>query len=59
MFLFCDEECAGAPNCNLNGTKLETCSKAPLTGFNRSGSCEYLEGDRGRHLVCAEVTNEF
>lgn len=44
---------------NINGKKLEICSTDPLTGYTRSGFCEYLPSDRGRHLVCAEVSEEF
>ena len=44
---------------NVLGTPLETCSLSPLTGFNRSGSCQSLDRDYGVHGVCSEVTAEF
>jgi len=44
---------------NLNGGRLEPCSFDPMTGFTRSGYCEFLPNDRGRHLVCAEVSQDF
>lgn len=44
---------------NVLGGPLETCSRAPLTGFYRNGCCDTGPGDRGLHLVCAEVTGEF
>jgi uncharacterized protein (DUF2237 family) len=44
---------------NVLGTPLETCSLSPLTGFNRSGSCQFSERDHGVHGVCSEVTEEF
>ena len=40
---------------NINGTPLEQCD--PQTGYNqRSGYCEWLPEDAGRHQVCAEMT---
>ena len=44
---------------NLNGSRLQVCSKKPLTGFMRTGFCSYSPQDRGSHLVCAEVSEEF
>ncbi len=44
---------------NVLGTPLEVCSTAPMTGFYRDGCCETGPQDRGRHVVCAEVTAEF
>ena len=52
LLSFGDVPCVGS-RCNLNGGSLETCSMEPLTGYTRNGACEYLEGDKGRHLVCA------
>ena len=52
------EECQG-DSCNLLGKKLQDCSTSPMTGYSRSGSCDYYQGDSGRHLVCAQVTKEF
>jgi len=31
----------------------------PVTGFMRDGYCRYTEEDRGRHHVCAVVTQDF
>jgi uncharacterized protein (DUF2237 family) len=44
---------------NVLGDKLQTCSLEPLTGFYRNGCCETGEDDRGRHVVCAKMTDEF
>ena len=44
---------------NVLGTPMDTCSLSPLTGFNRSGSCQSPEQDHGVHGVCSEVTEEF
>ena len=44
---------------NVLGSRLETCSLSPLTGFNRSGDCQSVKQDPGAHTVCSEVTQEF
>ena len=44
---------------NVLGTPLQDCSLDPLTGWTRSGCCETGPRDRGRHIVCARVTEEF
>lgn len=44
---------------NMKGTKLESCSVNPLTGFNRDGYCSNNFFDGGKHLVCAKMTKEF
>ncbi|NJL04662.1 MAG: DUF2237 domain-containing protein [Chloroflexaceae bacterium] len=44
---------------NVLGTPLEVCGTAPMTGFYRDGCCETGPQDRGRHVICAEVTAEF
>lgn len=44
---------------NLLGNNLKPCSFDPITGFTRSGYCEFVPSDRGRHLVCASVTKNF
>jgi uncharacterized protein len=44
---------------NVLGTELEICCTAPLTGFYRNGRCETGADDRGVHVVCAQVTEEF
>ena len=44
---------------NVLGEPLQPCSKDPTTGFYRTGSCETGPGDRGVHVVCAVMTDEF
>ncbi|WP_416877613.1 DUF2237 family protein [Litorimonas sp.] len=44
---------------NVLGKPLEPCSTDPMTGFFRNGCCETGPSDRGRHIVCAVVTDEF
>lgn len=44
---------------NVLGTDLEPCSMDPLTGFYRDGCCNTGAGDRGVHVVCAEMTADF
>ena len=44
---------------NVFGAKLEPCSTDPETGYLRDGFCRDLEDDRGRHEVCAVMTEEF
>jgi len=44
---------------NLLGGLLQPCSMDPLTGWYRDGCCAAGETDDGKHLVCAEVTDEF
>ena len=44
---------------NLLGNTLEICSKDPMTGFFRDGTCRINEEDFGSHSVCAVVTQEF
>jgi hypothetical protein len=44
---------------NVVGTDLEPCSTDPLTGFYRDGDCRTGADDRGVHVVCARVTEEF
>lgn len=44
---------------NVLGTALELCCGAPITGFYRDGFCNTGPQDLGRHVVCAEVTDEF
>ncbi len=44
---------------NILGTPLQTCSTDPMTGWFRDGCCETQAADRGRHLVCAVMTDEF
>jgi uncharacterized protein (DUF2237 family) len=44
---------------NVLGGALETCSTDPLTGWKRDGCCDTDAADRGMHVVCAVVTDEF
>lgn len=44
---------------NILGSKLTTCSKEPLTGFFRDGTCYSNAQDQGNHSVCAKLSNEF
>ncbi|MDX2303109.1 MAG: DUF2237 domain-containing protein [Microscillaceae bacterium] len=44
---------------NVFGQPLEPCSLSPLTGFYRDGCCNTDEYDRGSHVICAQVTQEF
>lgn len=44
---------------NVLGAKLEPCSVDPLTGWFRDGCCRTDGHDRGMHVVCAEMTEEF
>ena len=44
---------------NVYGGPLHPCSRNPVTGFFRDGSCRTCEEDTGSHTVCAEMTAEF
>jgi uncharacterized protein (DUF2237 family) len=44
---------------NVLGTTLKPCSTDPMTGYFRDGCCNTDESDRGSHVVCAEMTEEF
>jgi uncharacterized protein (DUF2237 family) len=44
---------------NLLGLPLEPCSTSPMAGFFRTGCCETDERDLGKHVVCAQMTEEF
>ena len=44
---------------NVLGGKLQSCSMDPKTGWYRDGCCETGPEDRGRHIVCAVMTDEF
>lgn len=48
-----------AADLNVLGTSLQTCSLIPLTGWSRDGCCRGAPDDRGMHLVCVVVTEEF
>ena len=44
---------------NVFDELIEECCANPITGFYRDGFCHTDEFDRGLHVVCAQVTNEF
>lgn len=44
---------------NVLGEPLAPCSTQPMTGWFRDGCCETQAQDRGRHIVCAVMTDEF
>lgn len=44
---------------NVLGTELQTCCTDPMTGFYRDGDCRTGPQDRGTHVVCAQMTEEF
>ena len=44
---------------NVLGQPLQSCSRDPMTGFFRNGSCDTCAEDRGSHTVCAVMTAEF
>jgi len=44
---------------NVLGGPLAMCSLRTMTGFFRTGCCETGPEDRGRHVVCAQMTEEF
>ena len=44
---------------NVLGSELQPCCSQHKTGFFRDGFCRTDEEDRGRHVICAQVTKEF
>ncbi len=44
---------------NVLGERLKPCGFDPMTGFYRDGCCNTGPQDRGRHTVCARMTEEF
>ena len=44
---------------SVAGTPLQVCSTKPMTGWFRDGYCRTQSADKGRHVVCAEMTQEF
>ncbi|MCB1629120.1 MAG: DUF2237 domain-containing protein [Xanthomonadales bacterium] len=44
---------------NVLGGPLAVCSVDPLTGYFRDGCCNTDGSDRGMHVVCAIMTDEF
>ena len=44
---------------NIFDEPLDECCANPITGFYRDGFCHTDELDRGIHVVCAEMSEEF
>jgi uncharacterized protein (DUF2237 family) len=44
---------------NALGESLQACCTDPMTGFYRDGHCHTGPDDRGVHVVCAVMTEEF
>lgn len=44
---------------NVLGEELACCCTNPMTGFHRDGFCRTGQYDTGRHVICAQVTQEF
>ena len=44
---------------NVLGERLKPCAFDPMTGFFRDGCCNTGPEDRGRHTVCARMTQAF
>merc|ERR1712193_439401 len=44
---------------NVLGSRLEVCSRDPLTGWFRDGYCRTNHNDYGIHVVCATMTENF
>lgn len=44
---------------NVVGGYLQPCSRSPMTGFFRNGTCDACTEDYGSHTVCAIMTKEF
>lgn len=53
------EEGRGAGARNVLGGPLAGCSRDPVTGWFRDGSCRTAPADLGSHTICAVVTAEF
>ncbi|WP_424926477.1 DUF2237 family protein [Amaricoccus tamworthensis] len=48
-----------APSLNVYGDPLKPCGFDPKTGYFRDGCCNTGPMDRGKHVVCVRVTEEF
>ncbi len=44
---------------NALGGELQICGLDPKTGYFRDGHCRTRKDDLGRHVVCAQLTDEF
>ena len=49
----------GEPPKNVLGEDLQHCCQDPMTGFYRDGFCKTGLEDTGRHVICAEMTDDF
>ena len=49
----------GHSDLNVLGEPLVLCGTDPVTGYFRDGACRCDHTDRGLHLVCASLTDEF
>ncbi|MEO0899981.1 MAG: DUF2237 domain-containing protein [Bacteroidota bacterium] len=47
------------PSLNVLGEPLQACCLDPITGFYRDGSCNTGPDDRGVHVICAIMTDDF
>lgn len=47
------------PVLNVLGTTLQSCCTDPVTGWYRDGYCRTEDRDRGIHVVCAVMTEDF
>ncbi len=54
-----DQSTAREQKLNVLGQPLEPCCFDPLTGYFRDGFCKTDERDIGRHVICAQLTQEF
>ena len=44
---------------NIFNEPIEECCSNPITGFFRDGFCHTGQMDRGLHIVCSLITDEF
>ena len=44
---------------NIYNKNLQICSTNPMTGYHRDGYCRPNINDRGKHLVCAKMDENF
>jgi len=44
---------------NVFGEPLRQCSKSPMTGFYRDGSCNSGLDNQAWHMICIQATQEF
>ena len=44
---------------NVLGEPLIACCYDPMTGYFRDGFCRTGDQDQGRHVICAQMTQEF